>query len=319
MSLSQMTPAQARVIDPILTTTARGYQNATLVGEALFPKVNVKVRGGKVIAFGKEAFLLYDTRRAPGTKVRRIQVGYEADPYTLTQHALEAQVPVELQQEAQQIPGIDLAGHHVNTVQDAIFLETEKEQADLATRAANYPADHVLTLSGTSQWSEYDPATSTANPSGVIQAAREKIRAKIGKYPNTLLMGPLVLTALSQQPKLLERTKYTSRDSLTPAILSALWDIPKIVVGQAIYVDDAGAFHDVWGRNVILAYVETRPLASRGSPSYGYTYQLENYPIVEQAYYDASVKSWIYPVTDERAPVLTGADAGFLIRDAVAP
>ena len=53
-------------------------------------------------------------------------------------------------------------------------------------------------------------------------------------------------------------------------------------------------------------------------PSYGYTYQLRGYPIVELPYEDRNPKSWIYPVTDEVQPVIAGAEAGYLISAAVA-
>ncbi len=51
--MPQMTPAQARVIDPILSTVAHGYQNAEFVGNALFPHVAVAARAGKILAHHK--------------------------------------------------------------------------------------------------------------------------------------------------------------------------------------------------------------------------------------------------------------------------
>ena len=43
---AQLATAQARVIDPVLTTAARGYRNAEHVHKALFPRVETGVRGG---------------------------------------------------------------------------------------------------------------------------------------------------------------------------------------------------------------------------------------------------------------------------------
>ena len=70
--MPQMTPRQARVIDQILTTVARGYKNSAFVGMTLFPYVPVGQRGGRILKFGKEAFRLYETRRAPGGLVGRV-------------------------------------------------------------------------------------------------------------------------------------------------------------------------------------------------------------------------------------------------------
>jgi hypothetical protein len=69
---------------------------------------------------------------------------------------------------------------------------------------------------------------------------------------------------------------------------------------------------------MVLAYTETGSMVEMGAPSYGYTYQLAGYPLVEEPYYERNPKSWIYPVTDEVAPVMAGADAGYLIQNAVA-
>ncbi len=79
-----------------------------------------------------------------------------------------------------------------------------------------------------------------------------------------------------------------------------------------------GALVDVWGKFVVAAYTEIASLADLGTPSYGYTYRLEGYPVVEQPYQDRNAKSWVYPVTDEVSPVMAGADSGYLISAAVA-
>ena len=50
-----MNAAGARVVDPILTTAAQGYQNNEFVGSALFPYVPVQQRGGKVAAHRRRA------------------------------------------------------------------------------------------------------------------------------------------------------------------------------------------------------------------------------------------------------------------------
>lgn len=56
----------AAVIDPILSTHARGYRNMEFIGHLLFPRVSIPNRSMRVIKFGKEAFRKMNTRRAPG-------------------------------------------------------------------------------------------------------------------------------------------------------------------------------------------------------------------------------------------------------------
>lgn len=314
--MPQMTPSQARVVDPILTTAAKGYQNAEMVGTALFPSVPVQQRGGKIISFGREDFRLYATGRTPGANTKRVMFGHTSGNYALEQHALEGVVPFELMQEAERVPGIDLGGGAVQKVQDIIALRLEKAQADLATTAGNYAAANKITLSGTSQWSDF--TTGVSNPEADIETAKEAVRAQIGKRPNTVIMGAAVWAKLKQHPKVIDRIKYTGRDSATPELIAHLFGVQRVLIGDALYENDAGNLADVWGKFIIVAYTELGGIAEMGRPTYGYTYRLGGYPIVEQAYQDRNAKSWIYPVTDEVAPVIAGAAGGYLISAAVA-
>jgi len=310
--MAQMTAAQSRVIDPVLTQIARGYQNAAFAGLSLFPAVPVGARGGRVIEFGKEHFKLYNTARAPGGQIARINSRYGSGQFALEQHAIEEPVPYELQEDAQQVPGVDLGSAAVNRGQAIIGLRLEKSQADIARNAALYAATNKLTLAGASQWS--DPAS---DPVTAIDDAKEAIRTQIGVRPNTLVIGGAVFAKLKNHPKITDRIKYTSRDVATVELLASLFGLERVVSGDAIF-DDNGVMTDVWGKDAILAYTAIGGVADAGRPSYGYTYRLDGAPIVEEAYQDRSIRSWVYPVIDEISPVIAGADAGFLFTNAVA-
>lgn len=314
--MPQMTPGAARIVDPVLSTIAQGYQNSEMIASALFPTVPVNLRGGNIITFGKEAFMLYQSQRAPGENTRRVRFGYAGAPYSLVDYSLEGLVPMEVEQEAMNGPGIDLGAGAIGEVSAIMALRLEKQSADLARNAASYAASNKVTLSGTDQWSDFG---TVSDPIDDIEAAKEAVRAATGKRPNTVALGALVMAKLRQHPKVIERIKYTGRDVATPELLASLFGVARVVVGDAIYSNDAGtAFTDVWGKDVVVAYTELGSMQSGGLPSYGYTYQLRGYPSVEEPYYDRSAKSWIYPVTRAEAPVLASASAGFLITNAVA-
>ncbi|MBF0614228.1 MAG: hypothetical protein G8237_04910 [Magnetococcales bacterium] len=304
-----MSPNQVRVIDPVLTEIAQGYRHAEHVGQILFPKVPIQVSGGQVLEFGRESFKLYQVRRAPGAATRRIQFGFLGKSFALVQDSLEAQVPREYQRDASRAPGVDLAQRSVAGALRALSLTLEYDQATLATNPDNYDNNHKITLSGTDQWSD-----GGSNPSGDIDTAREAVRSSVGIYPNTLVLSAVAFAALKNHPKIVERFKYTSRESITPEMLAALWDLQTVAVGKAVAFNDAGEDIDIWGNHAILAYT---PVKSSGmeDPSYGYTYTLQGHPLVEKPYYENNARSWIYPVTYERVPILTGILSGFLIRN----
>lgn len=312
--MSQMNASQARVIDPILTAIARGYESQfPLVADILFPVVTVNSRGGTIITFGREQFQVMDTRRAPGTDTKSIDVGYGKDVYSLVDNRLMGKVPVEIMEEAEAVPGIDLAARTIAVVQDKMSLEREVKSAALARSAGAYAAANKVTLAGTDLWTNPE-----SDPFAVVEAGKEAIRKKIGRRPNVMILGPVVLTALRKHPKVLDRlSTATDRPPATVAQLQALFEIPLIVEGGAI-VDGAGTFSDVWGNDVIMAYVTPKSLQEMGSQNYGYTYQLNGRPIVEESYLDRSKNSFMYPVSDASQVVLTSADSGFLIKSAVA-
>lgn len=309
-----LNPSQARVIDPVLSTVAQGYKNAEMVANYLFPTVQVGARGGNIITFGREGFMLYASARAPGETTKRVKFGYAGSPFALVDYSLEGQIPIEVMQEANAVPGIDMAKRAINAVQDIMALRHEFAAASLATTLANYAASNKTTLAGAAQWS--DPAS---DPVSDVATAREAIRAATGKNPNVMTIGPKVAVALKKNPKIIDRVKYTGRDIPTMELLASLFEIDKVVVGNAIWSNDAGtAFSDVWGKDAVLAFTQSAGVADAGLPSYGYTYNLNAYPLVEEAYYDRPSKSWIYPVARSEAPVIAGALAGYLIKAATA-
>lgn len=317
--MSQLNLSQARVIDPVLTSIAQGYKQAGFVGQALFPTVPVAMRAGNIITFGKEDFMLYATQRAPGEATRRVQFGYSGSSFALVDYSLEGALPIENLQEG--LAGangwtVDGAALAIRKTMNIMGLRLEYAQATLARTLANYGAGNKVTLSGTGQWSDY---TGTSNPVTNVETAKEAIRAATGKRPNVGVMGAAVLAKLRAHPVIVDRVKYTGRDVATPELLAQLFGLDQVLVGDAIYSNDAGsAFTDVWGKDMVLAYSETAPLADLGTPTYGYTYNLGGYPICEQPYYDRNSKTWYFPCTRAEAPVIAGASAGYIIQNAVA-
>jgi len=317
--MAEMNLSQVRVVDPVLTTIAQGFKQSDFVGGALFPTVPVAVRAGRILSFNKEDFMLYSNARSPGANTRRLRFGYASSTYALADYSLEGQLPLEDIQESANNPagpGVDIMAMTVQKTMAVMALQLEYAQAQLARTAASYQAANKTTLSGTSQWSDY---SGTSNPVSLIETAKEAVRAAIGKRPNTVVMGAATMAKLRQHPIIVDRLKYTGRDIATTEILASLFGVQRVLVGDSIYMNDAGTtITDVWGKDVVVAYTELGTVADRGNPSYGYTYNLQSYPIVEQPYFERNPKSWFAPVTRVEAPVIAAVNAGYLITNAVA-
>jgi len=317
--MPQLTLQQARVINPVLTSIAQGFSQNELVGQKLFPLVPVSLRAGNILTFGREDFMQYSGLvRAPGGATRRVQVGYSGSQFALLDYSLEGSLPVETLQEAGTNDNgfsVDMASVTLQKTMSIMNLRLELQQAALATTLGNYPAANRVTLSGTAQWSDY---TGTSSPAAVIETGKEQVRASIGKRPNVLVLGPVTFSRLRQHPQVRDYIKYANREVATPAILAEFFGVAECVVADGVQASDAGVFSDIWGRHAILAFTDTDSVANMGAPTFGYTYNLGGYPLVEEPYYERNTKTWYFPVTRAEAPVIAGASAGYFIQNAVA-
>ena len=149
--------------------------------------------------------------------------------------------------------GLDPLGYAGEALADLLELGRERRVAEIVFGAANYPAANKTTLSGTDQWS--DPAS---DPVGAILAASESMLVR----PNTLVVGPQVLFALKNHPDIRERLKYVSGGSVTAAMLAGLFEVERVVVGEAMINaanrGKAMSLSRVWGPHAALLHVDKR-------------------------------------------------------------
>lgn len=297
-----------RVVDPVLTQLARGYNPVGLVAEALFPFVPMEKEAGKVPAFGKEAFKIYSTERAIRASSNRINPEARTTvDVALTEHDLE--YPVDYREEQEDL--FPLEQYAMSVVVKAIQTRREKIAADLAQATSTYASSNRVTLSGNDLWT----AKTTSHPIDQIETAKEAIRASIGQYPNVMVMGAIAFADAKVHPDFLDRIKYTQKAVLSEDLIGSLVNIPKVVVGKAVYSTDAGAFTDLWADNVILAYIPEADAGGRSmfAPSFAYTFRKTGQPVVDK--YDEKAKLRIVRNTDIFQCKVVGAEAGYLINN----
>ncbi|MBC7215682.1 MAG: hypothetical protein H5U28_10840 [Burkholderiaceae bacterium] len=298
--------SKLRIVDPVLTNLAIGYSNDQFVGDALMPFVLVDKEGGKIPVFGKEHFKLYATERALRAKSNRISpedIG--AIDIALDEHDLE--YPIDYREDAES--AFPLQARATAVVTEGIRLRHEVMVATLAQNPASYPTGNKIALSGTSQFTD----TTNSDPEGVITDAKAAVRAKIVREPNTMVIGYAAWMALKKHPKLRAILSDTRQRVLQLADLRDIFEIPNIFVGRAVTANDAGVVSDVWGDNIVLAYVPQTTMAQRSpyEPSYGYTLRRRGQPVVDTRTEDGKIE--LIRNTDIFRPYLLGAEAGYLI------
>ena len=298
--------SKLRVVDPVLTNLATGYTNEQFVGDQLMPFVLVDKEGGKIPLFGKEHFKVYSTERALRAKSNRINpedIG--SVDVALDEHDLE--YPIDYREDAES--AFPLQARATNTVVEGIRLRHEAMVAGMVQNPANYSVGNKIALSGASRFTD-----DTSDPEGVVSDAKAAVRAKIVKEPNTMVIGYSTWRVLKRHPKLKAILSDTRSRLVQLADLREIFEIENIVIGRAVKASDAGVTTDIWGDNMVLAYV---PKASGDrspyEPSFGYTLRKKGNPVVDTRTEDGKIE--LIRNTDIFRPFLLGADAGYLISD----
>lgn len=304
--MAQMNLSQARIADPVVTNLALAYTNEGFVGEKLFPRIPVAARAGKIPIFDKESWRLVNSKHAPGANIPQVQISYGFGTYAIIDRILNAKVPVELAQEAERVPNINLRAMSLQRVQDLISLDLENDAAALARNAANYDAQHKVVLSGTSRWGQ-----STGTPLNDVKAAKLAIRQSTGRNPNVLVLSEAAYNALTLNATIIDRLKYTSPNAPDTEVMARLFGVQSIYVASASAMADDGTTADLWGTDAVLAYVPQQG-GSFMAPSFGYTYSIAGYPFAGPSFWDINTNSWLQPWNDTAQPVLTGVTSGFL-------
>lgn len=304
-----------RVVDPILSALALGYSNAEFVGDQLLPFVNVDKEGGKIPTFSKESFKVYKTERALRAESNRL-VPEDIGGITIALDEHDLEYPIDYREDAES--AFPLQAHATNRVVEGVRLRHEKMVADMTQNPANYPTGNKIALSGTDVFT--DPGS---DPEGVVDDARAAVRSKIVKEPNTMVIGYKAWRALKRHPKLRAILGDSKPRLMQLADLREIFEIENIVIGKGVYATDAGVVTDMWGGNLVLAYVPPgapskagdAPVRSAYEPGFGYTLRKTGNPVVDTRL-GGGGKLELIRNTDIFRPYMLGAEAGYLISGA---
>lgn len=303
---------ELRMVDPVLTTIAQGYSNSAMIAESLFPTVPVSKLKGKIPVFGREAFIVRNTFRAMRAASNRIP---PTDLTLISFETKERDVEIAIDYiEEEESPDFSRYEQRITKdLMDILLLGKEKEVADYVQNTNNFITDLKEALTSDNAFDNY---TSSTDPVLIIRDCMASVRARISKYPNTMIMGDATYQALINHPRIIERIRYSAMGVVNTDILSKILDIPVIKVGMSVYTLDGETYSDVWNDNIILAYVDQNEKANRSefNPSYGYIFQREGKPEID-TYNENGDKIKVIRNTDNYAMQVTASDAAFLISD----
>lgn len=245
------------------------------IAHRVFPVVPVRFESDEYYKIKPSDRIIKDTTRAPNTLSKEIAFEYTTATYTCQEHAAHADLPGRVVRNADDpLSPREDAGI---MARETVLLDRERRVAALAM-ASGLPKTSV-----TATW---DNATlSNVKAAKDIWNAKEQVRKKIGRQPNTIVMSAAAASALSIW--LLEQKSgagiefvnvegYLRAGELPPRI----WGL-EVLVGQASYstalrpTDVAlTSLTDVWTDNATVFYKEPSP--GIRTLTFGSTFRLRN-------------------------------------------
>jgi hypothetical protein len=312
-------------LDVILSQISVAYPNNGMVGNVLFPQVGVRKQSDKYYIFGREAWAVEPGGdfRAPGTVANEIPgIAVSTDTYFAKEHSLQIAVTDEERENVDSPLAPDRDGTELVTAK--ILLAREIAIKTLVTATTTYATNYSVTLSGTTQWSDYV----NSDPIGVVKTGKRKIHSGLFFDPNLMIIPYQVMTVLEDHPDFIERIKYTERGVITQDIIAALFGIQNIIVPGIGYNSanpgQTASLGYLWGKDVIMAYVP--PRAGQRVPAFGYEFvmgyggreQIAERWREEQRKSDVIRVSRRYDLKIVAQDASAKAIAGYLIKDAVA-
>lgn len=301
---------EIRLIDPILTSIAQEYRNTSFVANHLFPTVAVNKRKGKIPIFGKQSFVERETIRAIRSSSNRI-ASQEIDYIDFEMIERDVEVALDYIEEEELADFLEVERQATNELVDILLLGREKEIADFVQNPNNYPNEMKMEITPTYAFDDY---SKTVDPILKIRDGMVAIRKKISRYPNVMVIGEATYRALLFHPKITERVKFVGMGKINAQILAELLEIPKIYIGLGVYTTNGTDFIDIWGDNIVLAYVEEeeKGKTTRMGISFGYLLQKKGFPEVD-TYFENGGKIKVIRATDTYTFLQTTPEAGFLI------
>lgn len=298
-------------VDAILSNVAVAYRNMDYIMANLAPWVKVNKLSDKYFIFGKESFRVENTSlRAFGKPAREVDYTLSSDSYSCNAHAFKHFIPKDIEDNADTPLNLQTAATRFLTDK----LQLAIEYAGAASLFVTGTYTNKVTLAGTAQWSD----AANSNPFDDVETAIDTIQKAVGKKPNKMAMGYAVYKIIRNHPDVLDRTKYVSKESITPETLAAAFGVEQVLVGRAIY-DSAvegqtASLGYVWGKNVLLGYVESSP--SIESPTLAYTFGTQ--PVQIRKWWNEDRKATAIEAEAIYHAKVVDEKAGYLIINAVA-
>jgi hypothetical protein len=323
--------------DPVLSQIVIGHENEDAVGTQLAPVVPVIDRKGEYPEWGWESFTLPgDTVRAPRTKADAADFKVRWRSYGLEEHARDFEYEEKERQEYNRMGErlgaaalFNMERDGVKMTEDQLQLGREKKIGDLL-RSNGVPGETLAAGARFDQETTDIPARA--------RFARNEIRRRTGKIMNTVLLPFDVDDVIMWHPSVKEYLGTATRQFVDDDLIRRVFRVQNVIRAAMIYnlgTEDAPDLRDVWGKDVIFAYVDPSSEGQRSQrrQSLAYTFryartnneaatpspiQGEDQSMPVTAWYDPNTETHIRRVKYEERTQIVSPGCGYVFRGAIA-
>ena len=265
-------------IDRLLTAISIAYKNPLYIADLIFPIVPVDKQTGFIPQYIQSDWFRNQAHlRATGSVSRRGAFRTDTATYAAHRRSFGVEIPDEVRDSAIGEP-YNLERDSAEFATDKVMMERELSFVTSAFGTGIWAADEVGGVNFT-QWDNYG----ASQPLIDMTTFADNIEARIGREPNTLVMGKQVWNQLKWHPDLIDLVKYTQRGTLSEELVANMLGITRLLIGRGIYTtspegtaEASVVYTRIWGKNALLVYTPDRP--SLMTPASGYTFTWARVP-----------------------------------------
>jgi hypothetical protein len=230
--------------------------------------------------FSYTVYSLADAYSVPSTVVGRkgmptmVDFGGTTVTDEVVDYGLDDMVPNDEQQAWEDMPkapgAVSPMAKSTSLLTGLMLLDREIRVANQIFANATYPSTNRVTLSGTSQWSDF----TNSNP---LDAMLTALDIPIFR-PNVVVLGQAAWTKVRQHPRVIQAVYGTSQTggAIGREQLAALLEVREVVVGAGFVntarKGQAPNMQRVWGKHCAMLYVSEEQAAA-DQPTFGFTAQ----------------------------------------------
>ena len=232
------------------------------------PKVPVKRESDFYYVYSKDTMAIPETRRAMRSESNQATWNMSSSTYNLEEHALHDYVSDRERDNADGPINVDVDTTEITT--QKLLLRREKDLASVVQDVANWGTSVDASATATLAWTSN---TTTTNPITLIDSLSSVILLNSGTNPNRLILTDPQFKAAKEHVSIVDRIKYTSADSVTPAMLAKLFNVDQVLLATGVEHTpkegvDTNTMAFIWTDAAFLYYVPASPSLKQASALY---------------------------------------------------